>query len=63
MSDDGIDIKIRSYANLITHGPSVSIPATPDGLAEVYREQLGLRTWEEQAAWLSHDCTSSLPLE
>lgn len=26
------------------------IPATPEGLAELYREQLGLRTWEEQAA-------------
>lgn len=50
MSDDGINIKLRSYANLITHGPSVSIPATPEGLAELYREQLGLRTWEEQAA-------------
>lgn len=39
MSGDGIETKVRSYANLVTHGPAVSIPMTEEEWQRFEAEQ------------------------
>ena len=47
MSDDAIECKLRMYANVVTHGPAVSIP-----VPEFTVEQM-LAAVDE--CWNSHD--------